>query len=795
MTRPLFVLLFLFLLGCISGYAQGSRFKERTTRTIGNDKELFQVKNSAQEVKVDVGHEKLSPLSSFTGSEVTSPRNFQGSYLWLGNGKLVAIDTAATAMYQKSTNKSEFIDFLTQESSDNGKNWGETQEKRFGIYSFPYAQELEKHKMYDNHRSVFVLVESNNLQSQYRSQSQGTEINTKNSTLRTVRMYTGNDENGKYSLSYFASNIAFPFTKGNEMVVRFLVDEITPILRMTNYGFVFPVQFVTTDKKIISTVMVDKFEDDNWNVSSLTEEGTYNPAVLEWKNGNLMMIAHHTSGHYRVYESTDLGKTWTESTSTLSRVWSTSTVATERGSQNNFITATIDGKRVILFLQSVGSEYRKKLYLWVTDNTRIYHVGMIVENKKVKRSTLLFKDNKLYSLYETVEGGDQHKVIFVDLTTSMEEIKRVLNKWTELDQTLSESRCCADNSGISSRQCKYPVPTIGLVGYLSGNIDEGKWNDEYLGVSASVSGVPEKNPNGLTLKGIGAGAKWPVNTDGLAKQYYFTNYAFTLAATVTIHEVPKKENSPLLGVKMNKSKKRILFGLSFNKDNTWSTINRDESSGPTGKWEVNKAYSVILTLKDGKAIVYINGIRLSAPYYAEMEGEEEVSHFYFGSENWGGDNIHVTIKNVMLYNRVLLRREINALVENNMSIVVADAKKEISEQASMTDSSQSPVIHSPSRPQSTSSREYRFNERQANSQTADPLRRQGGRRRRSAETPKTEDASENNMQKHSSSKTTLPNIHDNNTHPQNTIDGTARVYGYGLPMLVVGLWALATILL
>ncbi|ORC91160.1 uncharacterized protein TM35_000061650 [Trypanosoma theileri] len=147
----------------------------------------------------------------------------------------------------------------------------------------------------------------------------------------------------------------------------------------------------------------------------------------------------------------------------------------------------------------------------------------------------------------------------------------------------------------------------------------------------------------------------------------------------------------------------------------------------------------------------------------------------------------------MLYNRVLLRREINALVKNNMSIVVADGEKEISEQASMTDSSQSPVIHSPSRPQSTSSREYRFNERQGNSQTADSLRRQGGRRR-SPETLETEDASENNMQE-DPSKTILPNIHDNNTHPQNTIDGTVRVYGYGLPILLLGLWALATSLL
>ncbi|ORC86806.1 uncharacterized protein TM35_000251020 [Trypanosoma theileri] len=673
MSHSLFVVLLILLLGCISGYAQGSRSEESIIRTIGGDsKEVYQTKESTDAMKLeeDVSYrnQKIQP---FLETDRNPFHPFHGSHLlWLGNKKLVTV--ATSRLLQLFADKTEFIDFFVGESSNNGEKWEDIKKKRFSFFSYSYNASLWNPKDYGTSHDTFVLVESKALPSKYDSKSTQTKI--QNSTLRFVGMSIANNGSGKFMLSHTPLNVAFPFYNGNEMVVRFLADEITPILRMTNYGFVFPVQFLTADDKFRSSVMVDNFEHGDWNVGGLTDEGTYNPAVLEWEN-NLMMVAQHTSGHYRVYESTDLGDTWTESTSTLSRVWATSTKTTEHVSQNNFITATIDGKDVILFLQSVGSGEENKLHLWVTDNTRIYHVGLIVEKKKVKRSTLLFKGDKLYCLYETVEGAGKYKVFFVDLTTSMEEIKRVLNKWSKQDALLSGKVC------PSSRQLKNPVPTVGLVGYLSENRTESKWNDEYLGVNAVVSGTTEKVSNGLKFNGVDAGARWPVSINELAKQYHFTNYAFTLVATVTIHEVPKKESSPLLGVRLDNNEKGLLFGVSYNKDQTWSTIRKDEAEKSTIKFELQKAYSVILTFKDGKGIVYINGKRINKLYYAEIQNSKEVSHFYFG---WDGKNndersrtipkpktsiageeiVHITVKDVLLYNRALDTEEIDVLVKN-----------------------------------------------------------------------------------------------------------------------------------
>ncbi|ORC87492.1 trans-sialidase [Trypanosoma theileri] len=139
------------------------------------------------------------------------------------------------------------------------------------------------------------------------------------------------------------------------------------------------------------------------------------------------MIAQHDSGYYRVYESTDLGDTWKESTSTLSRVWVNSLIQPGRGTQNNFITATIDNKSVILFTQSLVYGAQNVFYLWLTDNTHIYYVGFIATDYNATTSTLLLKDGKLSFRYETGQE-EGYGVLFVDLTTAMESIKGAVKK-------------------------------------------------------------------------------------------------------------------------------------------------------------------------------------------------------------------------------------------------------------------------------------------------------------------------------------------------------------------------------
>ncbi|KAH9598599.1 Sialidase [Trypanosoma melophagium] len=366
-------------------------------------------------------------------------------------------------------------------------------------------------------------------------------------TLRILKVQSLNDETERYWLSYTPLNVTFPFMSGTATVVGFPFDTTTAILRMKNYGFVFPLQFITKSTEVISTVVVSKYEDEGWAIGRpLPDMGTYNPALLDWEDDKLMV------------------------------------------------------------------------------------------------------------------------------------------------------RCCDDEACTSLVNCR--IPTTGLVSYLSGSIDEDKWNDEYLCVNAVIKGAPIKAPSGdLTFIGLGEGAIWPLSTSGLANQYYFANYIFTLAATVTIHAVPE-ESTPLLGVRLkvvapashrtsrvshNKGRKspdpNILLGVSYNNDTAWGAQYRNELyNTKIPQWEVCKTYSVVLTFKNGKGFVHIIGTRLSVPYYSKREESEVISHFYFGEYNEGESassmknmgHVKITVRDVLLYNRVLLRGEIGTLNTSRMGINV-----------------------------------------------------------------------------------------------------------------------------
>ncbi|ORC85904.1 trans-sialidase [Trypanosoma theileri] len=736
MPHSLFVVLLLLLLGCISGYAQESHSQGSPVDDDGvHQRELKE--------KMMPGHEELQTLQKkvkLEGLTGFSFRRFNGAHVVeFVNGELVAIDAAAVEQSRKD--KNELVKFLSQDMNNNGE-WSEIHLKWFGPKTDKYVKNLEKYKPHGDPRAVVALVESDNPQSQA------------DSVVRIVWVTTLNNGTEKYSLSYTPFNVTFPTEYGTTTVVGLPDNENTPILTMKNGTFVFPVQLVTTENRFISTVMYYTSHDKQWNIAGLADEGnTSNPAIVEWREGNLMMIAQHESGCHRVYQSSDLGKTWKESTSTFSRVWANTPVYPDRGGQINFMTATIGGKDVILFAQSLDFDGIQR-HLWLTDNTRIYHVGVINKDKERMSCTLLFKDHKLYCLYHPDSMGNEHKEFFVELTTAMEDIKRVLTTWNEQDKTLSGKAC-------TSGQCKYPVSTTGLVGYLSGKSDGGEWNDEYLCVNAVVSGTTENVSNGLKFNGADAGAMWPVSNGRLARQYHFANYAFTLAATVTIHAVPEEDSRPLLGARLWDHTKHIIFlGLSYNKDKTWSTINRGEGRKvEILQWEVDNEYSVILTFENGKGSVYINGTRLDVGTDLRIaEEEKEISHFYFGAYSREDEevkaNVHITMKDVMLYNRGLLPTEIDALVKNKANVLLSESEiKRISGQA--TASHQNPATSTTAGADPTKDTVNTISGGQANSQISVELAK---------------------------------------AH-QNTIDGTVRVYGHGLPILLLGLWALATSLL
>ncbi|EAN81532.1 trans-sialidase, putative, partial [Trypanosoma cruzi] len=189
-----------------------------------------------------------------------------------------------------------------------------------------------------------------------------------------------------------------------------------------------------------------------------------------------------------------------------------------------------------------------------------------------------------------------------------------------------------------------------------------------------VRGATKKVPSGLTFEGQGAGAEWPVDKQWPTRPLHFANYGFTLAATVSIHEVPTGI-TPLMGLK--RMGKTTLLGLSYDKNMEWS-VEHDFFPKHFTAWEVDKTYHVVLKMHDGVGSVYVDGTLLwnMSLRNSFNEGLDTVSHFYFGAydEQLSSGKIHATVANVFLYNRPLNETEIGALNANKVSIPPPERK-------------------------------------------------------------------------------------------------------------------------
>ncbi|EKG00401.1 trans-sialidase, putative [Trypanosoma cruzi] len=98
-------------------------------------------------------------------------------------------------------------------------------------------------------------------------------------------------------------------------------------VKMHDETLVFPVE--GTKKAVgtegdVKTVSLIIYSSDNKKLkllNGMSDGGCSNPSVVEWKEGKLMMMTACGGGRRRVYESGDMGETWTEALGTLSRVW------------------------------------------------------------------------------------------------------------------------------------------------------------------------------------------------------------------------------------------------------------------------------------------------------------------------------------------------------------------------------------------------------------------------------------------------------------------------------------------
>ncbi|EKF99577.1 trans-sialidase, putative, partial [Trypanosoma cruzi] len=293
-------------------------------------------------------------------------------------------------------------------------------------------------------------------------------------------------------------------------------------------------------------------------------------------------------------------------------------------------------------------------------------------------SSLLIKDNnkELISLYENKKSDGAYSLVALRLTEKLERIKEVVKTWKDLDGALKT--CSPDSSatvGLPKKgMCNGTVPTDELVGFLSGNFTRSEWKDEYLGVNATVTNGEKRVPNGLTFKGSGAGAVWPVGDMGQTVPYYFANNEFTLVATVSIHEVPESGSSPapLIGVRMNDTSSTVLFGLSYTHDKKWLAISEDPAtSNLVDGWEANKTYQVGLRMNTDCWIVFVDRVESDCTKYnASLFDLHRISHFYIGgdSKHQSATGGHVTVTNVMLYNEKLFEPDLYKLRTSKVTI-------------------------------------------------------------------------------------------------------------------------------
>ncbi|KAF8302482.1 putative trans-sialidase, Group V, partial [Trypanosoma cruzi] len=440
----------------------------------------------------------------------------------------------------------------------------------------------------------------------------------------------------------------------------------------------------------------------NWTLSKgISDDGCSDPSVVGWKNKKLMMMTACADGRRRVYEIGDKGKPWTEALGTLSRVWGNNRKLHEKGVRSGFITATIENRDVMLVTLPVCSEKLEKggaqkgeLHLWLTDNTHIVDIGPVPgEGDDAAASSLLYKSGKsgetnnneeLIALYEK-KKGDEGKpspgMVSVRLSEQLKRVKEVVATWNKVDQSVSQlCPSSAEKDRSTENDCSGVKITDGLVGFLSGNFSGNTWRDEYLGVNATVNnneGAAKAtlHAGGVTFKG--AWAEWPVGSQGENQLYHFANYNFTLVATVSIHKVPTKEDTPipLMGVKTNDAENAVLLGLSYNKEKRWKLL---QGGGKTeelsGTWETDAKYQVAIVLQNGKqGSIYVNGKLVCKDAQCELKNTDinVVSHFCIGGDGdktGSKEGVSVTVTNVLLYNRPLDGNEINALNANKASI-------------------------------------------------------------------------------------------------------------------------------
>ncbi|PWU89409.1 putative trans-sialidase, Group V [Trypanosoma cruzi] len=484
-------------------------------------------------------------------------------------------------------------------------------------------------------------------------------------------------------------------------------------VKIKDETLVFPVEGTkkkaegAEEGKTVSLIISSSQDFTTWTLSNgMSDDGCGAPSVVEWED-KLMMMTACDGGPRRVYESGDKGEEWTETLGTLSRVWGNKHEGNVKAVRSGFITATIDdvkdNRNVMLVTLPVYAEEedkKGKLHLWLTDNTHIVDIGPVSDDDAAA-SSLLYKsgtgedkkEEKLIALYEKKKGGDEGKpspgMVSVLLTEQLQRVKKVLATWKEADKRVSQlcTSLIAQKDRSTGDACGAVRITDGLVGFLSDKFSDNTWRDEYLGVNATVNNnegsaasAVTGTGNGVKFTGRGAGAQWPVGKQGENQLYHFANYNFTLVATVSIDGVPKSGSVPLMGMRVGSNGEKKLIELSYDSGRKWQVLCGDEEPKELGSiLETETPQHVVILLRNGtQCTAYVDGQRVGDDVPCELGNGEsnEISHFYIGGDGDSAENkesreeVSVTVRNVLLYNRPWDDTEIGVLNPNKANVQV-----------------------------------------------------------------------------------------------------------------------------
>lgn len=404
----------------------------------------------------------------------------------------------------------------------------------------------------------------------------------------------------------------------------------------------------------------------NMSYAEITDD--YNsPFSLFFWSEKLIMIPTHTGkdGESKVRKSLDMGKTWTYEFEPKVHLWN------NLQDKNDFIIATVKNKNLLLFTQQksvkTSADKKQEVSLWFMDGSRVYEVGHIFSyDNRLIFSGLLYGNDKLFFFLQQEEfNGENYngstRLFLITLEDKLEKIKNLLNEWDKTQKKLTQP--------CTEILCVTPMPINGLVSYLSNNTGGDVWRDEYLSVDAVVQNG-KKVHNGFRFRGPGAGAEWPVSLRGYDKKYDFARFGLTVVARVAVHKIPSDDRPLLTVADLDESHQRL--GLWYSKGKKWKLKLKKGGEAHTDSWssyhtwEKNKAYRVALVIHKGIIAGYIEGNDMGAVLRVSSSEKRlfDPEKIFIGEYGYSAPDTtdaHVTVTDVILYNRPLSAKELEAL--------------------------------------------------------------------------------------------------------------------------------------